>query len=69
MVVRQVKLLWRSEAGIGYLYETRFGKTRPDVVLTLEEAIQREKKVSKREAKLQRRLNEAAEPVTEEEQP
>ena len=47
---------------IEYLYEKRFSKKWPDVVLTLEEAVQRtaQKKAGKREAKLQRRQAEAA---------
>jgi hypothetical protein len=48
---------------IEYLYEKRFGKERPDVVLAIEEMVNRdaEKKLQKREAKLQRRLEKAAE--------
>jgi hypothetical protein len=47
---------------IEYLYEKRFGKERPDVVLTTGEMVQRdaEKKLRKREVKLQRRQAEAA---------
>ena len=56
---------------IRYLYEKRFGKERPDVVLTIEDVIRRdaEKKALKREAKLQRHLNEAAEPDCGKDQP
>ncbi len=48
---------------IEHLYLKRFGKTRPDVVLSIEDKIRRdeEKKRRKRDAKLQRRLNESAE--------
>ena len=55
---------------IEHLYEKRFGKTRPEVVTSIEEKVRRdaEKKARKREAKLQRRLNEASEPATEKEQ-
>ncbi|MEK7993769.1 MAG: hypothetical protein AAB403_08210 [Planctomycetota bacterium] len=47
---------------IEYLYFKRFGKERPDVVLSIEEKVRRdqEKKASKREAKLLRRQAEAA---------
>lgn len=56
---------------ITYLYEKRFGKTRPDVVMTIEEVIRREaeKKACNREVKLQRRLNQAVSLSTGEEQP
>lgn len=56
---------------IEHLYEKRFGKTRPDVVLTIEDAVRRaeEKKARKREAKLQRRLNEGTDATTDENQP
>jgi hypothetical protein len=51
---------WKMPLGefIEHLYEERFGKERPDVVLTIEEVARREaeKKARKREAKLQRRL-------------
>lgn len=42
---------------IEYLYLKRFGKERPDVVLSIEEKIRREedKRARKREAKLRRR--------------
>ena len=48
---------------IEHLYEKRFGKTRPDVVVTVEEVALRdaEKKARKREAKLQWRLATLAE--------
>jgi hypothetical protein len=47
---------------IEHLYFKRFGKERPDVVLSIEEKIRRdqEKKAQKREAKLRRRQNEMA---------
>jgi len=56
---------------IEHLYEKRFGKTRPEVVTSNEEKVRldAEKKARKREAKLQRRLNETTEPATDEEQP
>jgi hypothetical protein len=42
---------------IGHLYFKRFGKERPDVVLSIEDKIQRdeEKKARRREARLQAR--------------
>ncbi|MFQ5923724.1 MAG: hypothetical protein ACE5M4_12860 [Anaerolineales bacterium] len=48
---------------IEHLYFKRFGKERPDVVLSIEEKIRRdeEKKAHKREAKLHRRQKEMAE--------
>ena len=54
---------------IEHLYEKRFGKTRPDVVVSIEEKVRldAEKKARKREAKLQRRPSEAAKPATDEE--
>lgn len=56
---------------IAYLYEKRFGKSLPDAVMTIEEAIHREaeKKARKRKAKLQRCLNQVAMLSTGEEQP
>lgn len=47
---------------IEHLYFKRFGKERPDVVLSVEEKVRRdqEKKASRREAKLLRRQAEAA---------
>ena len=55
---------WKIELGqhIVHLYFKRFGKERPDVVLSIEEKISRdqEKKAQKREAKLRRRKNETA---------
>ena len=47
---------------IEHLYFKRFGKERPDLVLSIEEKIRRdkEKKAQKREAKLRRRQNEMA---------
>lgn len=53
---------------IEHLYEKRFGKTRPEVVTSIEEKVRRdaEKKARKRESKLQRRLNEMTEPATDE---
>jgi hypothetical protein len=47
---------------IEHLYFKRFGKERPDLVLSIEEKIRRdqEKKAQKREAKLRRRQNETA---------
>jgi len=47
---------------IEHLYFKRFGKERPDLVLSIEEKIRRdkEKKAQKREAKLCRRQNEMA---------
>ena len=48
---------------IEHLYLKRFGKTRPDIVLSLEEKLRRdeEKKMREREAKVQRWRNESAE--------
>ena len=48
---------------IEHLYFKRFGKERPDVVLSVEEQISRdeEKKARRREAKLLRRQHEMAE--------
>lgn len=48
---------------IEHLYFKRFGKERPDVVLSMEEKISRdeEKKARRREAKLLRRQHEMAE--------
>lgn len=56
---------------IEHLYEKRFGKTRPDAVVSIEEKVRldAEKKARKREAKEQRRLSEAAEQASNEEQP
>lgn len=55
---------WKMELGqyIEHLYFKRFGKERPDIVLSIEEKIRRdqEKKAQKREAKLRRRQNEMA---------
>jgi len=47
---------------IEHLYFKNFGKERPDLVLSIEEKVRRdyEKMAEKREAKLQRRQNEAA---------
>ena len=60
---------WKLPLGeyIGHIYFKRFGKERPDVVLSNEEKIlsDEEKKARKREAKLNRRpneVNEAGEP-------
>jgi hypothetical protein len=60
---------WKLPLGeyIGHIYFKRFGKERPDVVLSIEERICRdeEKKARKREAKLNQRqneMNEAGEP-------
>lgn len=54
---------------IEHLYEKRFGKTRPDNVVTMEEVARRdaEKKTRKREAKMRRRSKEARETAPEEE--
>ena len=64
---------WKAPlpAFIEYLYEKRFGKTRPDTVLTIEEVIRHdeEKKARKREEKRLRRLNGAAEPADRQERP
>ncbi len=53
---------WKVPLGdyIGRLYSKRFGKDRPDVVLSIEEKIHRDeaKKARKREAKLRHRQNE-----------
>ncbi len=48
---------------IEHLYFKRFGKERPDMVLSIEEKVRRdeEKKARRREAKLQRRQAETAE--------
>ncbi len=48
---------------IEHLYFKRFGKDRPDVVLSIEEKIHRDEKIKarKREAKLRRRQAETAE--------
>ena len=48
---------------IEHLYFKRFGKERPDVVLSIEDKVRRdeEKKARRREAKLQRRQAETAE--------
>lgn len=48
---------------IEHLYFKRFGKERPDMVLSIEERVRRddEKKARRREAKLQRRQTETAE--------
>ena len=48
---------------IEHLYCKRFGKERPDVVVTIEENIRlaREKKARRRDAKLHRRQHEMAE--------
>jgi len=56
---------------IEYLYEKRFGKPRPDVVLSIEDMVQREaeKKARKHEAKLQRRLSETMETAAGEDRP
>jgi len=56
---------------IEHLYEKRFGKTRPDEVLTIEDMVRRdvEKKARKRAAKSQRRLDEANDPANRKEQP
>jgi len=55
---------WKMPLGryVEHLYFKRFGKERPDVVLSIEEKIRRDqqKKARKREAKLQRRHNETA---------
>jgi len=53
---------------IEHLYEKRFGKTRPDAVMSIEEKVRldAEKTAHKRGAKLQRRLNEMTEPATDE---
>ncbi len=47
---------------IEHLYRKRFGKDRPDSVMSIEDRIRREeeRKARKREAKLQRRQAEAA---------
>jgi len=52
---------------IEYLYEKRFGKTRPDTVLSIEDVARRdaEKKARKREARLEHRLKEAREPAAD----
>ena len=56
---------WKLPLGeyIEHIYFKRFGKERPDVVLSIEEKIRRdeEKKARKREAKLNRRQNEMTE--------
>ncbi len=48
---------------IEHLYFKRFGKERPDMVLSIEERVRRdeEKKARRREVKLQRRQTETAE--------
>ncbi len=48
---------------IEHLYFKRFGKERPDMVLSIEERVRRgeEKKARRREAKLQRRQTETSE--------
>ncbi len=48
---------------IEHLYFKRFGKERPDMVLSIEERVRRdeEKKARRREAKLQRRQAETSE--------
>jgi len=48
---------------IEHLYFKRFGKERPDTVLSIEEKIRRDeaKKAQRREAKLHRRQNETGE--------
>ncbi len=48
---------------IEHLYFKRFGKERPDMVLSIEERVRRdeEKKARRREAKLRRRQTETAE--------
>ena len=48
---------------IEHLYFKRFGKERPDVVLSIEDKVRRdeERKARRREAKLQRRQAETAE--------
>ena len=48
---------------IEHLYSQRFGKNRPDIVLTIEEKVRRDekKKALKREARLRRRQAETAE--------
>ena len=55
---------WKMELRqyIEHLYLKRFGKERPDLVLSIEEKIYRDKeeKAQKREAKLRRRQNEMA---------
>ena len=49
---------------IAHLYWKRFGKERPDVVLSIEEKLRLddEKRARRREAKLQRRQSRAGEP-------
>lgn len=53
---------WKMPLGqyIEHLYRKRFGKNRPDVVLSIEQQIRRieEKKSEKREAKLRRHRSE-----------
>ena len=53
---------------IEYLYFKRFGKERPDIVISIEEKIHRdeEKKDRKRKAKMRRRQNETADRVDSE---
>lgn len=54
---------------IEHLYEERFGRARPDSVTPIEEKVRLDtgKKARKREAKLQRRIFEAAERANGEE--
>jgi hypothetical protein len=56
---------WKMPLGeyLEHLYLKRFGKDRPDVVLSIEEKNRRDQqaKALKREAKLRRRQNEMAE--------
>ena len=54
---------------IEHLYFKRFGKTHPEVVMSIEDKIRldAEKKARKREQKLERRLNGAVKPLSADE--